>query len=182
MCHICNVASTKSRNEGVFHTGPGNTTYSNVFEPVFDTLESHEDFIASLTMPNKLALFSGFKNCMIFNDPLHVIYRGFLPEFLGSVLLDLAMSHYFAPSKTIQINLDVAYQRCAAFLQRHGLGSLSLDDFTKEGLDDEYGFASLPGKATDAKLVCHWLASETPLVAQNGAADSRVIDLRFSCS
>jgi hypothetical protein len=120
---------------------------------------------------------------MIWNDTLHVIYRGFLPEFLGSALMELAAEKVWLPSRSLQDNLDRAYSMCRDFLSSSGLGRLSLDDFAKSSFDNDHNFPALPGKAQDSKLIALWLPSQTRLLVQKTDSDhNRVLDVFHVCS
>ena len=144
--------------------------------------ENHQDFLAGLTLPSSLAISPLFRNLMIWHDTLHVIYRGFLPEFCGSIIVCLGRERFWAPNKTLGENLAAAYTLCSTFLKTQKIGSLSLDEFSADSFLDELGFPSLPGKAVDAKLVALWLPSQTKLyVASTGSDKSKVMDVHFCC-
>ena len=185
MCYLCAGASVRSSKETVFYTGPSNTTYTNVFQGSrwWGTDESHEDFVASLSLPNLLALSPYFKNFMVRSDTLRVIYRGFLPEFCGSAIMELASECFWAEGATTQANLDVAYRTCVAFCKRHKLGMLSLDDFSKGAFDGDFGFPALPGKGVDSKLVALWLPSQTAVYLETAKSDhAKVLDVNPVCN
>ena len=168
MCHVCKAASLHST-----------TSYTNVFPGSgwWGTNETHSEFLASLDKPNRLAQSVHFRNHMIFNDTLHVVYRGYLPEFVGSAIMELAKEKFWSTG-SLQANLDAAFRSCKLFLESTKLGQLSLDDFSKSSLDGEEGFPSLPGKGHDAKLVALWLPRQTKLWLQKSPSDhARVLDL-----
>jgi hypothetical protein len=122
-----------------------------------------------------------FRNFMIYSDTLHVIYRGFLPEFLGSAIMELAHAKFWN-NGTLQFNLDEAFRRCKLFLQSTKLGQLSLDDFSKISFDGEFGFPSLAGKGHDAKSVALWLPTQTRLWNLRSPSDhARVLDVSLGC-
>jgi hypothetical protein len=172
ICHICKEASLHST-----------TSFTNVFPGSgwWGTDETHAEFLGSLSAPNRLALSMHFRNFMIYNDTLHVIYRGFLPEFLGSAIMELAHAKFWN-NGTLQFNLDEAFRRCKLFLQSTKLGQLSLDDFSKISFDGEFGFPSLAGKGHDAKLVALWLPTQTRLWNLRSPSDhARVLDVSLGC-
>ena len=112
----------------------------------------------------------------ICRDTLHVVYRGYLPEFVGSAIMELARDKLWSTG-SLQANLDAAFRSCKLFLETTKLGQLSLDDFSKSSLDGDDGFPSLPGKGHDAKLVALWLPRQTRLWLLRSPSDhARVLD------
>ena len=89
---------------------------------------------------------SGFHNKLIHYDTLHVCYRGFAPDFVASVMLDVF---------TAQLGgLVAAHDQCKLWAKANG-EELACDDFI---LNAEENSASLNAKGADIKLVCLWLA------------------------
>ncbi len=137
MCHICKLASINSVSETAFYTGDAlNTTYSNVWPDAGwrGSTESHEEFQASLPIKNKLATSPYFRNFMMWNDPLHVMYRGILLSYVGSVLAHMAGCRFWVENGDMESNLSVAHDECNDWCGRCKLGYLSVDNFTTSNL------------------------------------------------
>ena len=179
MCHICKSASIRSVGDGPLHTGPNSTTYCNFFQTSWETTtETNAEFIASLPRPNALCLWESFHNSLIFNDPLHVVYRGFAPSFVSSLLVLLVGKQFFGHGK-LQQQYDAAYDAAAQFLKQSGLEPLSLEEFTRAsiGLDD--GYPEMNAKGADIKSLIYWSAHVAHDVQQQQPdnATLRVLDL-----
>ena len=86
-----------------------------------------------------------FSNALIWDDVLHVAYRGFAPDFLASALTD-------ACGKGLR--LTRAAECAQSWAASRGL-ELSMDDFSIS----EGPYGSLNAKAMDVKILCLWLAS-----------------------
>ena len=105
-----------------------------------------KEFLASmesLRFPSPLVFVQGFTNHMIWNDTLHVAYRGFAPEFAAGVLVDI-----FGRGE----KLTAAASLVHTWAKLHG-HPLSMDLFA---LSDEK-FPSLNAKGFDLKIICLWL-------------------------
>lgn len=188
MCPTCKLASARSEGESAFFTGhaASNATYSNVLGPNSclweGSEETHNEWLLSLKDPNKLAQSPCFKNWMIWHDLLHVLYRGILPEFVGSVLKVLSIDQFWCPGKSVAVNLSRGFSLCERFCRDRGLGSLSLDEITVDNMQGDHGFAELPGKAADCKLFALWLPTQTKRYMEILQTDqSRVIDAHLAC-
>ena len=184
MCYMCKGACTSTWRDARLFAPNDCNIYTNVWpnNPWQHTLESHAEFLQSLTDPNELAQHPMFRNWMLHSDLLHVLYRGVLPQFLGSVLV-LFARHKFWNSKGLAENLHVAYRGCVDFLARCGC-RISLDEFTVDNLKGEHGFPELPGKATDAKLISFWILFYTTKYHRANAEDqmARVLNAFLNIS
>ena len=179
MCHICKSASVRSVGDGRLHTGPNSTTYCNFFQTSWETTtETQDEFIASLPRPNDLAVWESFHKSLIFNDPLHVVYRGFAPSFVSSALMLLVESKFFGLG-VLQQQYDAAYYAAGQFIKQSGLEALSLEDFTRAsiGLDD--GYPEMNAKGADIKSLIFWVASVAREAQQREPDDDlwKVLDL-----
>ena len=91
MCHICKLASVKSPGDGNYLKGASSTTYTDVFGRGWaGSDESLLEFRESLVNANRLVTASYFHNTFMFNDPLHVIYKGCAVAFVTSSILFMA--------------------------------------------------------------------------------------------
>jgi len=179
MCHICKTASVRSEGDGRLHTGRNSTTYCNFFQTSWETTtETKEEFVASLTRPNDLALWESFHNSLILNDPLHVVYRGFAPSFVSSALLLLVESKFFG-NGVLQQQYDAAYDAATQFIKRSGLETLSLEEFTRSSIGLEDGYPEMNTKGADIKSLIFWVAHVSRLAQQREPSSDlwKVLDL-----
>lgn len=86
----------------------------------------------------------GFSNRLIWDDSLHVAYRGFAADFCGSVVAEI-----FGKQGN-QLLRATEMLHCWARAKSH---PLSMEEFS---FSDDY--PSLNAKGWDIKLVCMWLA------------------------
>ena len=183
MCYICKLASVSTNRDPRLYAPAGSTIYSNVWEDNGwkDSSESHAEFVQSLQLPNDLATSPLFQNWMIHSDMLHVLYRGILPQFLGSAIISMARENFWSQNG-IAHNLQVAHRLCVDHLHRNGL-RISLDDFRSDKFKGDNGYFELPGKGSDAKLVAQWLPTQTAkLVLLDESNQSfKVLDAQRSC-
>ena len=107
-----------------------------------------EEFLSTMNLqrhPSPLLRLPGFSNCLVWDDTLHVAYRGFAADFIGSALVDL-----FGRGTALTRAFDLAHAWTA-----YCNVTLSIDEFSIS--DDK--FPMLNAKAWDIKLLCMWLAS-----------------------
>ena len=100
------------------------------------------------TMPAITAM-RGFSNHLIHFDTLHVLYRGFGPDFVGSTLLSVFGSRA----------LGEAHDLAHAWCRLHG-AELSVDEFS---FAYEGKYPNLMAKGWDVRLLILWLAIWMPL-------------------
>ena len=178
MCYMCKLASISTAKDAALYGPPGSTIYSNVWRDNGweDSLESHEEFVGSLASPNQLATSPMFRNWMIHSDLLHTLYRSILPQFLGSAIMLMAAEKLWSTGGKAH-NLQVAHRLCVDYLRKCGC-RISIDDFTIENFKGDHGYAELPGKGSDAKLVALWLPTQTAILHARCSADQcfRVLD------
>ena len=184
MCYMCKGASASTWQDARLFATHDCNIYTNVWpnNPWQHTLESHAEFLQSLPFPNELAQNPMFRNWMLHSDLLHVLYRGVLAQFLGSVIVFLA-GQKFWNSKGLAENLQVAYRGCVDFLASRGC-RVSLDEFTLDNLRGEHGYPELPGKATDGKMISFWILWETTKYCRANAEDqmARVLNAFLNIS
>ncbi|CAE7623014.1 unnamed protein product [Symbiodinium sp. CCMP2592] len=99
----------------------------------------------NLAVPPPIVDLPGFSNALIFDDTLHVAWRGFAADFLASSLINI-----FGKGAALQKACDMAGQWAKA----RGY-SLSIDEFSLS----EERFPSLNAKGYEIKLLCVWLAA-----------------------
>ena len=99
--------------------------------------------MATIPFPCPLLQLNNFTNRMVWDDTLHVAYRGFAPNFVAAALGDL-----FGRGQALTKACSMAH--AWARLRGH---ELSLDELS---LSDER-FPSLNAKGWDVKLLCIWL-------------------------
>ncbi|CAE7679498.1 unnamed protein product [Symbiodinium sp. CCMP2592] len=99
----------------------------------------------NLAVPPPIVDLPGFSNALIFDDTLHVAWRGFAADFLASSLINI-----FGKGAALQKACDMAGLRAKA----RGY-SLSIDEFSLS----EERFSSLNAKGYEIKLLCVWLAA-----------------------
>ena len=87
----------------------------------------------------------GFSNSLIFDDTLHVAYRGFAPDFVASALICM-----FGRGLALQTACNMA----ADWARAHG-HYLSIEEFSLS--EDKY--PSLNAKGWEVKLLCLWIAA-----------------------
>ena len=97
----------------------------------------------AMPFPSPVISMTGFSNRLIWDDSLHVAYRGFAADWVGSVLVDL-----FGRGNA----LVEAAASATWWAKSHG-HVLSIDEFS---FDESY--PSINAKAWDVKLLCQWLA------------------------
>ena len=97
----------------------------------------------AMPFPSPVISMPGFSNRLIWDDSLHVAYRGFAADWVGSVLVDL-----FGRGNA----LVEAAASATWWAKSHG-HVLSIDEFS---FDESY--PSINAKAWDVKLLCQWLA------------------------
>ena len=100
----------------------------------------------SIRYPSPLVSMVGFSNALIWNDTLHVAWRGFAPDFVASALAEL----FGRGAKLI-----MASELARSWAVSRGL-ELSTDEFSLS--DDKH--PSLNAKGHDVKILCLWLASQ----------------------
>jgi len=106
-----------------------------------------EDFLATmnnLQFPSPILNVSGFSNRLIWDDSLHVAYRGFAADVCGSMVADM-----FGKQGAL---LSKAGDMLHSWARANG-HELAMDEFS---FSDDY--PSLNAKGWDIKLVCMWLA------------------------
>lgn len=159
MCHVCAGASVRSEGDGSIFAGLGSTTYT-LFDtaPWLGTEENKHQFLQSLKYPNALAQANFFHPTMIFNDPLHVVYRGFGPSFISSCIVALVRSGFFGSGK-LQTCYDQAYADATNFAAHLNLDRLSIDEFSRSTLGLEDLYPELACKGADCKTLIYWMAS-----------------------
>ena len=86
----------------------------------------------------------GFSNRLIWDDSLHVAYRGFAADFCGSVVAEI----FGKQGNLLMRGTEMLH--CWARANGH---ALSMEEFS---FSDDY--PSLNCKGWDVKLVCMWLA------------------------
>ena len=101
----------------------------------------------SLPVPPPLVDLPGFTNALMFDDTLHVAWRGFAADFLASSLVQM-----FGKGAELQKACDMAdhWARARGY-------ALSIDDFSFS--DDR--FPSLNAKGYEIKLLCLWLVASS---------------------
>ena len=100
--------------------------------------------MASLKHPSPIVQLKGFSNSLIYDDVLHVAYRGFGPEFIASALCDV-----FGKAR-----LTDAFELSRTWARAHDL-ELSIDEFVLS----EDKFPSLNAKGADIKVLSKWLVA-----------------------
>ena len=110
----------------------------------FETKEFYRA-MKNLAVPPPIVDLPGFSNALIFDDTLHVAWRGFAADFLASSLIDM-----FGKGAALQKTCDMA----GHWAKARGY-SLSIDEFS---LSDDR-FPSLNAKGYEIKLLCVWLAA-----------------------
>ena len=157
---VCKKASTSTFRDPRLHAPDGCTIYSNVWpgNGWENSVETHAEFVASLDLPNHLALSPNFRNWMVHADLLHVLYRGVLPQFVGSIIILLAQDNFWH-QKGVAENLQTAYRLCNDYLKQRGC-RISLDEFKADAFKGEHGYAELPGKGSDSKLISFWVLTQ----------------------
>ena len=93
--------------------------------------------------------FTGFSNMLVHYDTLHVCYRGFGPDLVASVLLDL-----FPKSRG---GLTTAHDLASLWAKAYNL-ELACDDFT---ISTEEKYSYLNAKGADIKILLLWLVPGT---------------------
>ena len=96
-----------------------------------------------LHYPSPILNVAGFSNRLIWDDTLHVAFRGFAADYTASAIIDL----FGRAGSTRASELLHSWSKMNQL-------EISLDDFSFS--DDSY--PSLNAKAWDIKLVCLWLA------------------------
>ena len=105
--------------------------------------------------PSPLVALERFSNRLIFDDTLHVAYRGFAPNFIAAALIDV-----FGRGQS----LTRAFVMALSWARIRG-HELSLDEFALS--EDKY--PSLNAKGWDCKILCLWLATWHALRVWQGA-------------
>ncbi|CAE7830905.1 unnamed protein product [Symbiodinium sp. CCMP2592] len=146
-------ASTVDPVDGQTFLSPGSGHYMNCFgDSPWELcgLESKDDFLQELLKAHggslpEICNITGFHNKLIHYDTLHVCYRGFAPDLVASVMLDIF------PDRG---GLIKAHDLCCLWAKANG-AELACDDFI---LNADEKYATLNAKGADIKLVCLWLA------------------------
>ncbi|CAE7229078.1 unnamed protein product [Symbiodinium sp. CCMP2592] len=112
----------------------------------------------SLQVPPPLVSMDGFSNSLIYDDTLHVAYRGFGPDFVASALVCM-----FGRGMELQRACNMA----ADWARSHNY-YLSIDEFSLS--DDK--FPALNAKGWEVKLLCLWMAEIAPAYARSEKASS----------
>ena len=99
----------------------------------------------SLKYPSPLVGLENFSNRLVWDDTLHVAFRGFAPDYIASSLVDL-----FGKGQA----LNKAFEAALSWAHWHG-HPLSCDEFSLS--DDK--FPSLNAKAWDCKVLSLWLVT-----------------------
>ncbi|CAE7652163.1 unnamed protein product, partial [Symbiodinium microadriaticum] len=99
----------------------------------------------SLPSPPPLVFMDGFTNALVFDDTLHVAWRGFAADFLASCLILI-----FGKG----VGLQRACENAGLWARARGY-SLSIDEFSLS--DDK--FPSVNAKGYEIKICCTWLAA-----------------------
>lgn len=89
-----------------------------------------------------LATLNGFHPRLTWDDTLHVVFRGFGPDFLAGALTDL-----------FGTELDMAFDLAKMWVQQQGLW---LD--CKELVISDAAYGSLNVKGRDCKVLLLWMA------------------------
>ena len=97
----------------------------------------------SLKYPSPILQMHGFSNRLIWDDVLHVAWRGFAADFVASVLVDM-----FGKGGALLRAHDLAKH----WAKWRGL-ELALDEFSLS----EDAYPSLNAKGNDIKMLCLWL-------------------------
>ncbi|CAE7897476.1 unnamed protein product, partial [Symbiodinium necroappetens] len=144
------LASTCDPLDGKTFLACGSTHYlnNNVDSGWHGSEESLQEFMATmqgLPFPSPLVSMPGFSNRLIWDDSLHVAYRGFAADWVGSVIVDI-----FGRGTAALVE---AHECASWWAKSHGY-TLAIDDFS---FDD--GYPSILAKAWDVKLLCQWLVS-----------------------
>ncbi len=100
-----------------------------------------------------------FDNTFILNDPLHVVYRGFAPDFVASGVMQMLRAGFWGQSNQ-QSRMDSAFNDAKAWVKQHRHEPLSINEFTKATLGlAEGGYPELHAKGHDVKTLVFWLAT-----------------------
>ncbi|CAE7722926.1 unnamed protein product [Symbiodinium necroappetens] len=144
------LASTEDPRDGATLLVSGSTHYLNVYDDSgwrFSD-ESQTEFCStmqSLPSPPPLVYMDGFTNALVFDDTLHVAWRGFAADFLASCLILI-----FGKG----VGLQRACENAGLWARARGY-SLSIDEFSLS--DDK--FPSVNAKGYEIKICCTWLAA-----------------------
>ncbi|CAE7426316.1 unnamed protein product, partial [Symbiodinium sp. CCMP2456] len=138
------LASTEDPRDGPTYLAAGSVHYLNL-HPDSGWRDSDEfrQTMSSLQVPPPIVNMDGFTNSLIFDDTLHVAYRGFAPDFLASTLICI-----FGRGMALQAACNMAgdWARARGYY-------LSIDEFSLS--DDK--FPSLNAKGWEIKLLCLWI-------------------------
>ena len=118
-----------------------------------------KEFMETLRRSNAvlpaIATVRGFSNHLIHFDTLHVLYRGFGPDFVGSTLLSVFGGRA----------LGEAHDLAHAWCRLHGC-ELSVEEFS---FAYEGKYPNLMAKGWDVRLLILWLATWMALVLRFNA-------------
>ena len=109
-----------------------------------------------LKFPSPVLKLGPFTNRLMWDDTLHVAWRGFAPDFLGSALVD-----QFGRGAVLRKACEAAW----LWARSHNL-EIAVDEFT---FAEGEKFPSVNAKGWDVKNLCVWLATWPVYFAEWGS-------------